>query len=1012
MGSRHQLGFWRRCRIYFRRFRMVVWLLVLALVGVLLYLNQVGLPDFVKVPLLENLRARGIDLQFSRLRLRWYEGIVAEDVRFGRADDSVSPHLRVSEIRVRLNGRALRQGQLQIDSLLLRQGQLVWSLSESNRAPRQLSIDHLQTELTFLPNDQWAIENFRANFAGAAFELSGTVYHASAVRDWAWFRPSETAAPTPAGAWQDRLRRLADTLDQIHFPEPPKLQLDVRGDARDLQTFKVRLAIAAPGAQTPWGTFRQGRFSGQVVPAGRSRPAHAELSLDAADAQTLWGSLTNLQLRVHLAAADQGTNLVAGEVSLEAGRIQTEWAAASNARFTGHWLHSLTNPIPLSGDGRFSGDTITTKWAAATQVRLEGQLAHGLTAEVPTVTEAAWGWWTNLQPYQLGWKAHASGLRWAGWRAEELACDGSWQAPALIITNLHARAYGGPLDARASLNVDTRQGGFTLASRIEPHDLGPLLSDAAQRWLQDFSWAVPPRLTAEAAFVLPAWTNQQADWEAEVLPTVQLAGELSFDQGAAYRDLAVSNLHSHFSYSNLCWSLPDLAVTTPQGNLQATPEGNQQTKAFYCRVHSTVDPRQLIPLLDADQRKVFELFSLTEAPWVDAEIWGRLDDPATFGLKASVALTNFVFRGNHFNSVQTALTYTNQLLQFFAPRAVLDTNQTARADGLTVDLKTQILYLTNASGVIAPVIIAQSIGPHIVHILSPYQFDNPVKAKVAGTIPLHGNDGADLRIEVEGGPFHWWKFNLPHITGHVRWYDETVTLTNVVANFYEGSAAGSARFNFGPAVGTDMEFYVNTTNVLLQALMLDLDSRTNHLEGWLNGMLAVTKANTEDWHTIFGYGELTLRDGLIWEIPLFGIFTPPLNSIWPGLGRSRVNAATCSFYITNGVIRSDDLEMKASMMRLKYHGTVDFEERVNARVEAEVLRDFPLVGALVSRVLWPFTKVFEYHLTGTLHDPNAELQPWGRMLQWPFHPFRILKGLLPEDGNARRTNAPPASGTP
>src|SRR5258708_24539259 len=83
--------FWRVCRIYFRRLRLVVWLVILLLVGVLSYLNQVGLPDFVKKPLLEKLRARGLDLRFSRLRLRWYNGFVAENVRFARTDEPLSP---------------------------------------------------------------------------------------------------------------------------------------------------------------------------------------------------------------------------------------------------------------------------------------------------------------------------------------------------------------------------------------------------------------------------------------------------------------------------------------------------------------------------------------------------------------------------------------------------------------------------------------------------------------------------------------------------------------------------------------------------------------------------------------------------------------------------------------------------------------------------------------------------------------------------------------------------------
>src|ERR1041384_8324783 len=118
--SRHKRGFWRTCRLYFRGFRIVVWLLVLALLSALLYVNQVGLPEFVKKPLLQKLRARGINLQFARLRWRWHQGIVAEKVLFERADEPLSPSLSLEEVQVRLNLQALTRFQVQIDSLMLR----------------------------------------------------------------------------------------------------------------------------------------------------------------------------------------------------------------------------------------------------------------------------------------------------------------------------------------------------------------------------------------------------------------------------------------------------------------------------------------------------------------------------------------------------------------------------------------------------------------------------------------------------------------------------------------------------------------------------------------------------------------------------------------------------------------------------------------------------------------------------------------------------------------------------
>ena len=85
-----------------------------------------------------------------------------------------------------------------------------------------------------------------------------------------------------------------------------------------------------------------------------------------------------------------------------------------------------------------------------------------------------------------------------------------------------------------------------------------------------------------------------------------------------------------------------------------------------------------------------------------------------------------------------------------------------------------------------------------------------------------------------------------------------------------------------------------------------------------------------------------------------------LNGLYPGLGNSRATAATSSFVITNGVIFSDDLEIRSAAMRMQYRGTVDFDGRLRARVEAELLRDVWLVGPLVSTVLWPITNMFEY----------------------------------------------------
>ena len=1044
MGTRRKGQFWRTARICFRRFRITVWLLILVLLGGLLYLNQIGLPDFAKKPLLENLRARGLDLQFSRLRLSWYRGIVAENVRFGRPDEPFSPHLTLAEVRLRFNHAALARLKFQIDALRLRQGRLVWPIAETNQAPRQLMMENIQTDLRFLPGDQWALDHFTAGFAGARLQLSGIVSNASACREWKLLQPAQ---PASGNVWQKRLRQLADTLERIQFQAPPELKLDVQGDARDLASFGVRVLLNTLGAETPWGSVARGRINARLFPATTNGLSLAEVNLEAARAQTRWATTANLQLAAHLAYFEGQTNLGNGDLALSAGHVETEWGSATNVQLTLHlvsvqgspnlvnadltflasrvetkwggatnaqldaqWVHALTNAIPLSGQGQFHCAQATTRWGAARELRFNARLATPAAA-VPLGADESWAWWATLAPYALGWDCHISGLQRSGVEADEVTCGGDWRAPQLTITNLHAGLYQQQLDVRAGLDVATRALNLSLTSDVDPHRLAPLLTAGAQRWLAPFAWEKPPELKGDASLVLPAWTNSEPDWRAEVQPTLQLQGEVKLEHGGAYREVAFAAAQSHILYSNMVWRLSDLTVARPEGSLEAVLDASDRTKDFHFHIGSTLDLRALRPLLEPEQQKGFDYFTYAKPPVIDAEVWGRWHDPERTGFKGRVALTNFTFRGETATGFQAALQYTNRFLQVIHPRLQRGAQQIS-ADGLGADFLAQKLYVTNGVSTAEPMVVARAIGAHIARAVEPYHFTQPPVAHVHGIIPMHGEEDADLHFDLAGGPFEWWRFHVLQVAGHLHWQGQHLTLTNVQFEFYGGQATGSAHFDFSPREETDYQFALFATDALLQPLTADLFHRTNHLEGKLSATLVVTNASTANMQSWNGHGNLSLRDGLIWDIPIFGVFSGVLNGMMPGLGSSRANAGTCSFIITNGVIRSDDLDIRSTGMRLEYQGTVSFQGQVKARVEAWPLRDMPLFGQVFSLALWPFTKLFEYKVTGSLGEPKTEpvftvskvmLLPF----QFPFHPFRTLKGLLPEDLGSSRTNAPP-----
>src|SRR2546428_7942008 len=192
-----------KLRRWFRWCRVTLLFSVLLILGALVYLNRVGLPEFLKARLVSELRARGVDLNFTRLRLRWYHGLVAENISLGRADDPVGPHLSLGEADIKLDPSALRRLRLHVNSLRLHEGRLVLPLISSNRPAEQFVVNRITTELRLLPQDRWELDHFQAFCLGAKINLSGTLANASAVRDWQFVRSTNQ----PPGLWQTLIRQ-------------------------------------------------------------------------------------------------------------------------------------------------------------------------------------------------------------------------------------------------------------------------------------------------------------------------------------------------------------------------------------------------------------------------------------------------------------------------------------------------------------------------------------------------------------------------------------------------------------------------------------------------------------------------------------------------------------------------------------------------------------------------------------------------------------------------------------
>lgn len=1037
MAAQAQSRFWRRARRTFRWFRIASWLVILALLVLFIWLHRVGLPDFLKDSLVVALRERGIDLQFTRMRLIWYRGIVAENIHFGKSGDPLGLRASAQEAELHLRLRSLLRRNVDVQGIGLHRGHLTIPVWGTNDQPRQLEIQKVSGELRFLPGDRWDLGNLTAEVFGVTLKLRGSVANASAVRTWRLgpVRPKER---TPQAFWHDVVRQ----FEQTTFQPPTEIAGHISGDAREMQTFRANISITSPAIDSPWGRGQNVQLSAQVSPQPGTL-VHALVKLQATQAETRWGGAEFLELDAQIAPSLTQWAPTNAHVNARVKRARTPWGNSAALAINVDFRPNPSDATSALADYSVRGQQIQTPWARLAQAELAasgvvsasnawpstarttirfaaGEVSAGRAAsgtleaslELPPVEAMQFGdtnisWWSRLDRVAGDWHGRLNDVNGAGLEVKQLSWKGAWRAPTLKLTELEAQLYDGTLVGAAELDAGTRLLAANVKTDFDPRKAASVLDANGQRWLRQFGWEKPPRTASSIRVTLPSWTNhvswRAVDWRNEVLPTLSLAG--SFQVGAAqFQSVPVLSAQSDFTYSNRTWTLPNLHVARPEGQAHISHVAHELTREYRFVVDSSIDPRALRPLFETNVQHILDDFTITSPPRVRAEISGFWHEPKQISFRATLAITNAGFRGQPVLEARSLITMTNLIISCLAPEAVR-TEGAGRADSVIIDVPRMKLFINNATGRMDPGAITRMIGEHVAEIMEPYRFIGAPTGRAHGMVDLEDGLRSDLRFEAAGGPFEWRAFRFQQITGVVHWAGTTLTLSNVIGSMHGGLVESSARFNFDVPRGADFAFRALVHDINLHSLAVDLGNPTNKLEGSLAGLLVVTNANSEELGSWFGYGNMSLRDGLFWDVPVFGLFSPILNSINPGAGNSRAREATATFLLTNSVIFTSDLLIFASGMRLHYDGTVDFDTRINGRMEAELFRDMPGLGQVVSKVFWPVTKLFEYKVTGTFSKPKSEPVFIPKVFLMPFHPLRTLRELLEEnkDELPRRT---------
>ncbi len=957
-------------------------LLILAPLASLLYLSQVGLPAPLQRHIQERIRTLGFELEMEEARWFPSRGMVARQVRLRSLRPTQAPLLRVAELAVdsSLDRMELRQATLELPGLSL-----------------EADIDQALLERT--SEGSWMLRRLAGRMLHVELEIEATIRNPSLLApdeqqeiDWEpWKRLAESISSHLASSPGSDLPRLKAWMD-LDGADPwsargrlelacESLRLPSQGEFRQVSLHLDLLPPRSPSELSVQGRLSAGSWrkdeSGirdllleTLVRWTPSGLVQARWSADAGESRIGPASFPALSLGGLTRPASPGLE---SRMALAMPALHSQEAALEELELAATLVHQGADHRSASGSWSLKARNLSTPWASAPQASLSGRLGSQGTG--------------SIGDRSLDLHASIPTLAHRSLALEDVLLDARWRSPRILVDRLSAGIGQGGLEVEATVDTFSRLLHLhSSALRVPLHQLAPLLPEKPRQWLGQYQFDSPPLIRASGQISLP-----QGGVEQDLLSTMKIDGSFRSGKGS-FRSIGFSSASSTVVFEDRAWSLPDLHVVRPEGELRLSLRSDTLTKDHHWGFQGTIDPPALVPLLSPAQRKGLAMFRFPEPLAAQGTLEGRWRSPGSTRIDAEIDLSRFLFRKVEHSSLQARVRHAGRITVVTGAR-LQGPSGSFQARKVRIDGSAGTVAFEKGLSTLDPMATARMIGPSVVEGFRPYRFDRPPMVQVEGTIPFDGGPKADARFSVQGGPFGWNRFRSPRIETEVEWKGRQVRLHPFQAVFYGGTIQGRLDLELGAAGATPFALEARCREVDLNSLLIDLFPGKKQPTGRMEGQLRIDQGLTQDNHSWQGSGWARMDQGVLWDSPLFGIISKTLNALSPGLGNQKAVSGAGTFHMQEGALVSQDLAIELEpFTRVLYQGSVDYQGRLDARAEAQILREAPLLGREISIMLLPVSKLSVLRIGGTLEKPSVE-------------PVLVLPKLLYQLFNAsERTN--------
>lgn len=432
-----------------------------------------------------------------------------------------------------------------------------------------------------------------------------------------------------------------------------------------------------------------------------------------------------------------------------------------------------------------------------------------------------------------------------------------------------------------------------------------------------------------------------------------------------------------------------LSATVGRGLQRGTVAGSLTigTDEVRARFRTAVDPHVLVPGLRAfgiDQTRVLDWFSFPTAPpageWTLEQRRGAAPELVVQGrLQAS----QFACRGTAigFGNVTVAYRWSPDRHTVALNPLVLVVGGRTISGTLNVDLAASTARFEALSVADVPA-LARIIGFREGSFLDAFRFGAETRVYMHGIYDYGAGTASDAEIAVDSPTVGYGSFNAEDCAFKVKLAGETNLLQDVRGRLAGGSFTASAVFAPEAPGSTNTSYRVRVEVLHADLRALATVWGTNlppRLEGRVYGNLDLAGLLGEgQGTTAAGQGYLNVKRGTIFRVPLFGGFTESMTRVVPGLDFvTRQTDVRAPFEVRGGRIESKDMQIEGDVLSLTARGNATLAGALDFDVQVRPMKDKTVVGATVRALTYPLSRLFEFHLSGTVDAPRWNLATFG-----------------------------------